>query len=107
MGASFLGYVLNDALVEVTVTVVLAYSSFALCEDTSVKVRVKSNCSSFCVFVCVFLFLFLTVRVLQCVVSLCVCVCYIYILGWSSVLGFTTIVWRFVSCVFLYQCIRE
>lgn len=42
-GAFALGYVINDALVEVSLTVVLAYSTFALCEATSVKVKKKKR----------------------------------------------------------------
>lgn len=38
MGAFVLGYVINDALVEVSLTVLLAFSTFALCEATRVKV---------------------------------------------------------------------
>ncbi|CAM9175603.1 unnamed protein product [Ectocarpus sp. 12 AP-2014] len=38
MGAFVLGYVINDALVEVSLTVLLAFSTFALCEATHVKV---------------------------------------------------------------------
>lgn len=38
-GAFVLGYVINDALVEVSLTVLLAFSTFALCEATRVKVR--------------------------------------------------------------------
>lgn len=37
-GAFVLGYVINDALVEVSLTVLLAFSTFALCEATRVKV---------------------------------------------------------------------
>eukprot|EP00752_Nemacystus_decipiens_P004989 g4537.t1 len=37
-GAFVLGYVINDALVEVSLTVLLAYSTFALCEATKIKV---------------------------------------------------------------------
>ncbi|CAM9333885.1 unnamed protein product [Scytosiphon promiscuus] len=38
MGAFVLGYVINDALVEVSLTLLLAFSTFALCEATSIKV---------------------------------------------------------------------
>lgn len=39
VGAFMLGYVINDPLVEVSVTVVLTFCTFALCEATSIKVR--------------------------------------------------------------------
>lgn len=38
-GAFILGYVINDALVEVSLTVLLAYCTFAICEATQVKVQ--------------------------------------------------------------------
>lgn len=38
IGAFVLGYVINDALVEVSLTLLLAFATFALCEDTDVKV---------------------------------------------------------------------
>lgn len=38
-GAFVLGYVINDALVEVSLTVLLAFATFALCEATRIKVR--------------------------------------------------------------------
>lgn len=37
-GAFVLGYVINDALVEVSLTVLLAFATFALCEATRIKV---------------------------------------------------------------------
>ncbi|CAN0216155.1 unnamed protein product, partial [Discosporangium mesarthrocarpum] len=33
-----LGFVVNDALTEITLTVVMAFSTFALCESTKIKV---------------------------------------------------------------------
>lgn len=38
LGAFVLGYVINDALVEVSLTLLLAFATFALCESTTIKV---------------------------------------------------------------------
>lgn len=43
LGAFVLGYVINDPLVEVPLTIVLTYCTFALCEDTSIKVSVREE----------------------------------------------------------------
>ena len=42
-GAFILGYVINDPLVEVSLTVLLAFVTFALCESTDVKVQSGSK----------------------------------------------------------------
>lgn len=47
-GAFILGYVINDALIEVSLTIILAYSTFALCEATAIKAGL---CFNYC-FMC-------------------------------------------------------
>lgn len=47
-GAFFLGYVINDALIEVSLTIILAYSTFALCEATAVKASLSLKYYSMC-----------------------------------------------------------